>query len=134
METGIPARLTPAEGRRFAFVVGAAFLVLGTVSRWRGHQVVPSVLWTVGGALVLSGVLIPGLLGPVYRGWMRFALALSRVTTPIFMGLIYFVLFTPVGVVRRLMGKNALVRPKGDTFWVDRSPGQGRRSDLQRQF
>jgi len=50
------------------------------------------------------------------------------------MGLIYFILFTPFGVVRRLLGKNALVRPPGSSFWVERSPDAGRRSDLQRQF
>jgi hypothetical protein len=134
LETGVPARLSPAEGRRFGFVVGTAFLVLGAISRWRGHETVPIVLWTIGGALVLGGVLIPGSMGPVQRGWMKFALALSRITTPIFMGIIYFVLFTPIGVVRRLLGRNSLVRPAGSSFWVDRDPGSGRRSDLQRQF
>jgi hypothetical protein len=134
LETRVPARLTPAEGRRFGFVVGAAFLVLGAVSRWRAHELPPVVMWTIGGALVLGGLLIPGSLGPVYRGWMKFALMLSRITTPIFMGLIYFILFTPLGVGRRMLGKNALVRPPGGSFWVDRSPGAGRRSDLQRQF
>jgi hypothetical protein len=133
LATGIPARLTPAEGRRFGFVVGTAFLLLGGVSRWRGHEVVPLVLWAIGGALVLGGLLIPGSLGPVYRAWMRLAHLLSRVTTPVFMGLIYFLLFTPVGIARRLFGGNALVRSRGDSFWVDRS-GAARRSNLQRQF
>jgi hypothetical protein len=92
------------------------------------------VLWTIGGLLVAGGLLIPGSLGPVQRAWMRLAVAMSRVTTPIIMGLIYFILFTPIGLVRRMMGKNALVRPAGGTFWIDRAPGPGRRSDLQRQF
>jgi hypothetical protein len=134
LESGVPARLSPAEGRRFGWVVGAAFLVLGTLSWWRGHEIVPRVLWTIGGLLVLGGLLIPGSLGPVQRAWMKLALALSRITTPIIMGLIYFFLFTPLGVVRRLLGKNALVRPAGGTFWIDRAPGSERRSDLQRQF
>ena len=134
METGVPARLSPAEGRRFGFVVGAAFLVLGGVSWWRGHEIVPKVLWTIGGLLVLGGLLIPGSLGPVQRAWMKLALARSRITTPIIMGLIYFILFAPIGAARRLLGRNSLVRPKGETFWVDRAPGAERRSDLQRQF
>ncbi len=134
METGVPARLSPAEGRRFGFVVGAAFLVLGGVSWWRGHETVPKVLWAIGGLLVLGGLLIPGSLGPVQRAWMKLALALSRITTPIIMGLIYFTLFTPLGAVRRMLGMNSLVRPAGGSFWIDRAPGPERRSDLQRQF
>jgi Saxitoxin biosynthesis operon protein SxtJ len=134
LETGVPARLSPAEGRRFGFVVGAAFLVLGAVSWWRGHEIVPKVLWAIGGLLVLGGLLIPGSLGPVQRAWMKLALALSKITTPIIMGLIYFFLFTPIGAVRRLLGRNSLVRPEEGTFWIDRAPGPERRSDLQRQF
>jgi hypothetical protein len=134
VETRIPARLTPAEGRRFGLLVGGVFLLLGGLSRWRGHQIAPDVLWTLGGALVLGGLLIPGHLGPVYRRWMGLALMLSKVTTPIFMGLIYFGLFTPMGFLRRLLGKNALVRRDVRTFWVHRDAGPSRRSDLSRQY
>jgi hypothetical protein len=133
LEARIPARLSAAEGRKFGLLVGGAFLLLGGVSYWRGHQIVPVVLWALGGALVLAGLLIPGYLGPVYRGWMRFAVVLSRVTTPIVMGVIYYGLFTPMGFVRRRLGRNALIRPEGESFWTSRQPG-ARRSDLSRQF
>jgi hypothetical protein len=126
--------LTRSEGRRFGLVVGGAFLVLGAISRWRGHPVASIVLWSIGGALVAGGLLIPSFMGPVHRAWMKLALALSRITTPILMGLIYFGLFTPMGILRRLLGRNALVRPPGESFWISRAPDAGRRSDLKRQF
>jgi len=134
LETGVPARLSPAEGRKFGLVVGGAFLLFGGISHWRGHTVAPLVLWSLGGVLVLGGLLIPGMLGPVHRAWMGFAHALSKITTPIFMGLVYFVVLAPVGLVRRLFGHNSLVRPEGSTFWAARPEGSDRRSDLQRQF
>jgi hypothetical protein len=134
LEARVPARLSPSEGRRFGLVVGAAFLLLGALARWRGHVVASTGLWAIGGALVAGGLLIPGSLGPVYRAWMGLARALSRVTTPVFMGVIYFGVFTPFGIVRRLLGRNALVRPQGASFWVAREPATGRRSNLQRQF
>jgi hypothetical protein len=134
LEARIPAGLTPAEGRRFGLLVGGAFLLLGAISRWRGHAVAPAVLWTLGGTLMLAGTLIPGRLGPVYRRWMGLALMLSRITTPIFMGLVYFGLFTPMGFIRRLSRTNALVRRNADTYWVAREPGPRRRSDLTRQY
>lgn len=134
METGISARLTPAEGRKFGLLVGGAFLVLGVVSRWRGHEYPPYVLWALGTFLVLGGLVAPTRLGPVQAAWMRFAHALSKFTTPIFMGVVYFVVLAPVGLFRRLLGKNSLVRPRGESFWLSRSPGAGRRSNLERQF
>ena len=134
METGVSARLTTATGRRFGLVVGGAFLAFGAVSRWRGHDVTPLVLWTLGGSLVVGGLAIPDRLGPVYRAWMGLAHVLSRITTPVFMGLIYFGVFSPVGFVRRLFGANSLVRPSGSSDWVTREPGPGRKGDLKRQF
>jgi hypothetical protein len=131
LENRIPAGLSAAEGRRFGLTVGAAFLVLGGISYWRGHDVAPTILWILGGLLVLGGLLLPGSMGPVYRRWMGLALLLSKITTPIFMGLVYFGLFAPMGVVRRLLGRNGLVRPAGDSFWVAK---ERTRSNLQRQF
>ena len=134
MERGVPAGLTPAEGRRFGLMVGGVFLLSGVISRWRGHQVAPLVLWVLGATLVLAGLVIPGRLEPVYRRWMGLTLMLAKVTTPIFMGLVYFGLFTPMGLIRQLFRKNALVRRDRGTFWVTRQPGPGRRSDLNRQY
>jgi len=133
LETAIPARLSPKEGRKFGLVVGGAFLLLGGVSRWRGHDTAPFVLWALGGTLVLAGVFLPGQLGPVHRAWMGLAHLLSKITTPIFMGIMYYIVLTPVGIVRRMFGHNSLVRPRDTTFWIDRPEGK-RRGDLKRQF
>lgn len=134
MAKRIPAGLSPAEGRRFGLLVGSAFLLLGGISFWRGHEVAPVVSWVLGGALFAAGLLIPGRLGPAYRGWMGFALVLSKVTTPIVMGAIYFLVFTPMGLIRRALGRNALVRAQSGSYWITRDPGTARRSDLNRQF
>jgi hypothetical protein len=130
---GIPARLSPAEGRKFGLTVGTAFLVIAALMVWRGHPAVASGAGIVAALLVLAGLVIPGKLGPVYRAWMRLALAISRVTTPLIMGLVYFTVFTPIGLLRRLRG-NALVRKPGpDGYWITR-PAGARRGNLSRQF
>lgn len=134
LERSIPARLSPAEGRKFGLLVGGVFVLMGGVSWWRGHSVAPMVLWSLGGALMAGGALIPGSMGPVYRAWMGLAVLMSKVTTPIFMGGIYFVVLTPIGLVRRAFGHNALVRPRGESYWITRPAGAARRSDLNRQF
>ena len=125
---------TSRELRRFAWTVGVAFLALGGIGYWRGRMGVATALAVLGAALVAGGALVPGRLGPVYRGWMALALALSRVTTPVFMGLLYFGIFTPLGVALRLFGRRPLARRReASTFWVDRPPGT-RRGDMRRQF
>jgi hypothetical protein len=133
---GAPAdRLTPAQGRRFGLTVGGAFLVLAGVFWWRQHWTLAAVAAALGGALALSGVLLPTRLGPVERAWMGLALRISKITTPIFMAVVYFLVITPTALLRRAAGRNAIRRaPRAPSHWVARPPGAGRRSDLERQF
>ena len=129
----IPARLTAAEGRKFAFTVGIAFLVIAGISKWRGHELPPLVLGGLGAAFVLAGLVAPSHLAPVQRAWMGLALAISKVTTPIFMGIVYFLVLTPIGLMRRLAGHNSMQHPVVDSgYWNVRTADTS--SDLTRQF
>ncbi|MEO8451680.1 MAG: hypothetical protein ABI647_17945 [Gemmatimonadota bacterium] len=133
----VPARLsapyTAAAGRKFGITVGAAFAILSLIARWRGHPTSFAVLGSLGIVLIGSGLLIPALLGPVDRGWMRLAFMISKVTTPVFMAVVYYVILMPVGLLRRTFSKSPLVHHPGPTgFWLDRS--EAPRSTLDRQF
>jgi hypothetical protein len=93
------------------------------------------VLASLGGVLLVAGLIVPGKLGPVYRAWMGLALLISKVTTPIFMGLTYFVVLAPIGFLMRMFGRNPMVHhPANGSFWVARQEGAARRSNLNRQF
>ena len=127
------AGLTPREGRKFGLTVGAAFVVLAAIGAWRGHVVLPVVLAAVGLVLGVAGLAIPGRLGPVHRAWMRGAHAISKVTTPLFLGLMYLLVMTPAGLVMRALGRNPLRHGEsGGGYWIRREVGQ--ESDLDRQF
>jgi hypothetical protein len=127
----IPARLTAAEGRQFGLKVGLAFLVLGGVAWWRGRMHVVAPFEAMGGLLILAGLVVPGALGPVFRVWMGLGHLMSKVTTPIFLGIVFYLVLTPVGLLMRLAGAPPLPRSTG---WVPRAPDQRQRSDMQRQF
>jgi hypothetical protein len=124
---------TTKELRQFGLLVGGAFTVIAIISFLRHKPIiVPSIFGTLGGLLILSGLAVPAALSKVYAAWMGLAALLSKVTTPIFMGIIYFVIISPVGALMRVAGRNKL-KTVGDTAWFTRAPGE-RRSDLERQF
>ncbi len=134
MARAVPARLTAAEGRRFANTVGVALLVLAGVVAWRGARSVAWGLGGVGALLIAAGLVAPTRLGPVERAWYALAAAISKVTTPIIMGVLYFLVITPAGLVARLFGFSPLRRRQADgSAWV-RRPAGSRRGDLERQF
>ncbi len=129
----VPARLSAAAGRRFGLTVGIAFLVFAGIAGWRQHPMLLRALGGIGGALVLAGLVVPTSLGPVERAWMGLAHLLSRVTTPIFLGIVYFGVMVPIGLLMRLVGRRPLVHPLEDaSYW--RAPPSGGRSDITHQF
>jgi Saxitoxin biosynthesis operon protein SxtJ len=134
LASGVSTRLTQAEGRRFGLLVGGAFLVLGALLARRAHLTAASIAVVLASALIVAGLAAPARLGPVYRGWMALAMAISKVTTPVFMGAIFFLVLTPAGLLVRLFGHRPLSRPQGAaTHWRSR-PAEGRRSELDHQF
>jgi hypothetical protein len=69
--------------------------------------------------MLLAGLIIPTRLGLIEHGWMAFAHAISKVTTPIFMAVVYYVAIVPMGVFMRILRRNP-IRHKAtdDSFWV----------------
>ena len=92
---------SPRELRKFGLTVGGVFLLLATLSWYRGHVLPPRIMGALGVALFVPGLLVPSLLGPVERGWMRMAMVMGHVNTRIILGVLYYVVFTPVGFVLR---------------------------------
>ena len=124
-----------SEGRKFGLQVGAALLVIAGVLWWRERVPPAMVLASMGGLLLVAGVTIPRKLGPIFRGWMRFAHVISKVTTPVFMGITYLVVFAPIGLAMRLFGRNPMRHAaKNGSFWVSRADGATRRGEMTNQF
>jgi hypothetical protein len=122
--------------RKFGLTVGTALMVLGVVSRWRGHGPVAVGLWTAAGALLVLAIVLPQALGPIEKGWMAFAMVLSWINTRIILSVLFVVAFTPVGLVRR-MHRDPLDRSFHDgrsTYWRRRERKPSGRLQYERQF
>ncbi|MBI3767706.1 MAG: hypothetical protein HY271_04325 [Deltaproteobacteria bacterium] len=122
--------------RKFGVTVGLAFLVLGAVSRWRGHELPPRVLWTLGTLLLVPGLVAPALLGPVQRAWMAAAEVMASFNTRVILGLLFYVVFTPVGFVMRLF-RDPMTRSMRDTkrsHWIRRKLEPVDRARYEQQF
>jgi hypothetical protein len=118
------ADLSRTQLRKFGLTVGGAFAILGTISWWRGHEIPPRVLWTLGVLLVVPGLVAPTILAPVERAWMRFAAVLAYVNTRILLTVLFYLVMLPIGLIRRIT-QDPLDRKLGDgstSNWVKRTP------------
>jgi hypothetical protein len=113
-----PRELIPQLDRKglrdFGLVTGAMFAGLfGLLFPWLLGFSYPVWPWVVLGILGGTGLLFPLVLRPVHYWWMRIALMISKVTTPIILGTVFFVLFAPLGLLMRLFGWDPM-RRNGD--------------------
>ena len=123
------------EDRRFVFTVSAAFVGLAGILMWRGRPRAAMVPAALAATLMLISVLFPGSIPAIHRAWMAGAHAISRVTTPIILGIVYYLVLTPTGLIRRAFGKSSLrPRPPGNSFWVERDVKARPAADMRRQF
>jgi hypothetical protein len=64
-------------------------------------------------------------LAPLNRAWMKLGALLHHVVSPLVLGLIFFGVFTPVGMLMRAFGRDAMARrfePQARSYWVRRDP------------
>ena len=136
MATGISARLSQAELKRFGFTVAVPLALLAGLGVWRGHTILPAVLGALAVALGGVALLAPGLLAPVQRVWMVGVHALGWLNTRVLLGLVYFVMMTPTGIVMRLVGRDPLNRRLRDrpSYWVQRNKSPDPRGSMERRF
>lgn len=109
--------------RDFGLVTGAVVAVLfGLFFPWVFERSVPVWPWVIFGLLGVWALLAPLSLRPVYHAWMRFGLMLSKITTPIIMGIVFYLVITPFALVLKLAGKDAMRRKFDniDTYRVTR--------------
>jgi hypothetical protein len=110
--------------RSFGWVLFSFFLIVGFIPLRHAQ---PVHRW----ALALSGVLFivtlikPALLHPFNLIWTRLGVLLGRLVTPVLLGLLFFLVITPIGWLMRRMGKQALrLHPDAEagSYWIHRPP------------
>jgi len=102
-------KLDSAGLHKFAFTTAAIVIVLfALLLPWLFGFQFPRWPWILGGGLAIWGIISPSTLEPVYRGWMRFGLIMNRITTPIILGILFYLVITPIALVMRVFGRDEL--------------------------
>jgi hypothetical protein len=123
------------EDRKFVFTVSAAFVFLTGILMWRGRPAIAMIPAGLAALLMLLSVVQARWIPGIRRAWMAGAHAISRVTTPIILGIVYYLVLTPTGLIRRLLGKSSLrATERHDSFWATREVKARPPADMRRQF
>tara|TARA_Y100000741_G_scaffold359988_1_gene341511 strand:+ start:1664 stop:2065 length:402 start_codon:yes stop_codon:yes gene_type:complete len=83
---------------------------------------------------LILGLINSSLLSPLNKIWFKFGIFLGNFISPIVMGIIFFLVVTPIGLIMRLLGKNLLRLNKEkntNTYWLKKDEYK---SSMKNQF
>ena len=82
---------------------------------------------------IILGLLNSKILTPLNKLWFKFGLFLSKIISPLIMGVIFFFVVTPIGWIMRMLGKDVLnlKQNKNKSYWIEKS---GPKSQMKNQF
>ena len=120
------------SNRNFGIVFSVVFLI---ISLWPLLSQNDVRIWSlvISGIFLILGLINSKLLLPLNKIWFKFGLMLGNFIAPIIMGIVYFMVVTPTGLIMRLLGKDLLNLKKNnkDTYWIDKDNSN---NDLKNQF
>ncbi len=117
--------VTKGTLRQFGLMVGGMFLLISLWPFvWRQE---PVRIWALvpGSVLAVAGLMMPGVLTQVYQGWMWVGHVMGWVNTRIILGVLFYGIVTPMGMVMKLTGRDPMRRrfePDAQTYRVIRQP------------
>jgi len=79
------------------------------------------------------GLLNSKILTPLNKLWFKFGIFLGKIISPLIMGIIFFLVVTPIGFIMRLTGKDLLNLKYQDSksYWIEKT---GPKSKMKNQF
>ena len=122
-----------SSNRSFGLVFFVVFLIIALWPLKSGEEFR---LWSLVLSIIffILGIFNSRLLAPLNRLWFKFGIFLGTIVSPIVMGIVFFLVVTPVGIFMRLLGKDLLKMRKvqnTSTYWIKRGKQQ---STMKKQF
>tara|TARA_Y100000816_G_scaffold156116_1_gene111379 strand:- start:7929 stop:8312 length:384 start_codon:yes stop_codon:yes gene_type:complete len=120
------------SNRSFGIVFFVFFLIVATYPLYFGNSLR---VWSIVISLIflILGLLNSRILTPLNLVWFKFGMLLGRVISPVVMGLVFFLVVTPTGIIMRLFKKDLLNLKKktSSSYWIIRDKTK---TDMKDQF
>jgi hypothetical protein len=127
---------TTRKARQAALVVAAVLAGLAAWHIYRERFVLSQIEAGLAAVLGLTGMLWAAGARGFYKGWMKAAAVLGYVNSRIILSAVFYLIFTPVGIVTRLLGRDPLNRrgKARDSYWIPRKKTRQSPEQFERLF
>ena len=121
-----------SSNRSFGIVFFVVFLLIALYPLTNGEEIR---LWSliISFIFLTLGLLNSKILSPLNKIWFKFGIFLGKIVSPLIMGIIFFLVVTPIGLIMRLLGKDVLnlKYDKNKSYWIEK---KGPKSKMKNQF
>ena len=121
-----------SSNRSFGIVFFLVFLIISLYPLVNNENLR---VWSLILSLIflVLGLINSKILTPLNKIWFKFGIFLGKIISPFVMGIIFFLVVTPIGILMRVLKKDLLNLKinKGKTYWIDKS---GPKSKMKNQF
>ena len=125
-----------SSNRGFGWVFVIVFVVIGCWPLLAANP--PRWGWLTAAAVMLLVTLVaPALLALPNRLWMKFGALLHRIVSPVILGILFYGVVTPTGLLMRAFGMDKLRIRRGGTatsYWIERQPPGPKPESMNHQF
>ena len=115
-----------SSNRTFGILFFVVFLLIGL---WPLINLGEPRIWSliISVIFVILGLINSKLLSPLNKIWVMFGELIGKIIAPIVMGIIFFLIITPIGLFMRLIGKDLLQTKfsKKNSYWINRKQNVG---------
>jgi Saxitoxin biosynthesis operon protein SxtJ len=125
------------SNRGFGLVMAGAGAVLALLALWSGRFAWTALWASAASGFALVAYAAPDRLALLNRAWFRFGLLLHRVISPVVMGLMFFGVVTPIGLLMRLFGRRPLALGfdrDAQSYWIRRTDGAFAPGSMRKQY
>ena len=121
---------------KFGWFFAAFFSALTAYAYWRGWSTATLVSLIIAILFAVATFLSPKLLTPLNKLWYGLGIFLGKIMSPIVLGLIFFLLITPVSLVTRMFGRDELKMKKRnvESYWTNRSLSGPQSDSFKHQY
>jgi len=121
-----------SSNRNFGIVFFVFFLIISLFPLLKDNHI-NYWFFSISVVLLILGILNSKLLTPLNIIWFKLGILLTRIVSPVVMGLIFFIVITPISIIMKIIGKDVLNLKKSDkdTYWIKK---MGQKSKMKNQF
>ena len=128
-------RVAPPSDRKFGLTLAVVLVVIAARVWWLDRPSVASFSIAAAAVLAALALFAPRALAASNRAWFRLGVVLSRIVSPVVIGAMFLLIVTPVAVVMRAAGRDALrLRSRVGTYWIRRTPPGPPAESFKHQF